>query len=342
MTGPSTPVGWGFLGAGQMSRVMAGVLGALEGLPVGDPDRARLVAVGARDAARARALRAGGTYAARGSYDEVLADPEVEVVYVALANNDHLTWTLAALKAGKHVLCEKPLGMSALEIDRMTRAADAADRLLVEASWYRWHPRVLLAQERLAAGIVGDVRHASAGFTFGGVPEGNYRNDPAKGGGALYDVGCYALSGLLWAIGKGLPVEVTARQDLGPTGVDLTTDAVLTWDDGTTAEMRAGITGGEGQWLVITGARGEIELRDAPYTSWIGKATELWVSDGRGTERLPVAAADPYLEMLRAVGSRVRGRDAWVLPLADSRDTAALVDACFASARDGSAAVRPS
>jgi len=324
----SEPVGWGFLGAGQMSRVMSGVLPAA--------DNARLVAVGARDEARAAAMRPELDYAAYGSYKAVLADPGVEVVYIALANDAHLPWTVAALEAGKHVLCEKPLGMSAGEVDRMAAVAQETGRLLVEASWYRWHPRVVLAQERLAAGAIGAVRHVSAGFTFGGVAADNYRNLPGKGGGALYDVGCYALSAMLWAVGRGLPAEVVARQDLAPTGVDLTTDAVLTWDDDTEGDMRAGITGGEGQWLVIRGERGEIELRDAPYTSWIGRATELWVSDGRGTERIPVPPADPYLQMLRAVTARIRGGDDWVLPPAESRDTAAVIDACFASARNGS------
>jgi len=330
--GRTEPVGWGFLGAGQMARVMSGVLPAAA--------NARLVAVGARDAARAAAMRPELDYTAYGSYEAVLADPDIEVVYIALANDAHLPWTVAALEAGKHVLCEKPLAMNAGEVDQMSAVAQETGRLLVEASWYRWHPRVVLAQEQLAAGAIGTVRHVSAGFTFGGVAADNYRNSPDKGGGALYDVGCYALSAMLWAVGRGLPAEVVARQDLAETGVDLTTDAVLTWDDDTEGDMRAGITGGEGQWLVIRGERGEIELRDAPYTSWIASPTELWVSDGRGTERIPVPPADPYLEMLQAVSARVRGGGDWVLPLAESRDTAAVIDACFASARAGSEPVR--
>jgi len=329
--GSGGPVGWGFLGAGQMSRVLSGVLPAAED--------ARLVAVGARDADRARALRPELDYTAYGSYAEVVADPRVEVVYIALANDAHLPWVLAALEAGKHVLCEKPLAMNAAEVEEMAEAARRADRLVVEASWYRWHPRVQLAQNRLAVGAIGAVRHVSAGFTFGGVPDENFRTMPERGGGALYDVGCYALSAMLWAVGRGLPAEVVARQELSATGVDLTTDAILTWDEDTTAEMRAGITGGEAQWLVVRGDAGELELRGAPFTSWFSP-TELWVSAGGSTERVPVEGSDPYLEMLRAVSSRVRGGEDWVLPLEDSRDTALVIDACFASARAGSLPVR--
>ena len=153
----------------------------------------------------------------------------------------------------------------------MAAAADASGALLVEASSYRWHPRVRRAQQRLPE--IGRVRHVAAGFTFDGSLEGNYRLDPTRGGGALYDVGCYAVSACLWAVGAGLPVEVSARSTYGPTGVDVTTDAILEWDNGAEAEVRAGIQGSTGQWLVITGDHGELELRDAPYTSWTDDVT---------------------------------------------------------------------
>ncbi|MCW2681390.1 MAG: hypothetical protein JWM62_2791, partial [Frankiales bacterium] len=261
-----------------------------------------------------------------------LADPEVDAVYISLTNDQHLPWTVRALEAGKHVLCEKPLALDAAEVDRMTAAARAADRLCVEASWYRWHPRVRLAQARLAD--IGTVQHVAAGFRFDGSLEGNYRLDPARGGGALYDVGCYAVSACLWAVGLGQPEDVVARSQLGPTGVDLDTRAVLRWPGGTEAEVHVGITGAEGQWLVITGEHGEVELRDEPYTSW-QKATEVWVSDGTGTERLPVPAADAYRVMVEEVSSAIRGGSGWVLPLEESRQTAAVLDAARASAAAG-------
>ena len=293
-----------------------------------------LHAVGARDVERARAL---GPVRAYGSYDEVLADDEVEAVYVALHNDAHLPWTLAALAAGKHVLCEKPLGLTAAEVDEM--AAAAGDRLVVEASWYRWHPRVRLAQARLAE--IGPVRHVAAGFTFAGDLAGNYRLEPRRGGGALYDVGCYAVSACLWAVGRGLPQDVVARSELGPTGVDLETRAVLAWD-GAEAEVHAGIAADRGQWLVITGERGELELRGpGTFTAWKDDATELWVSDGTSTERVPVPAVDAYALMVEEVSSAVRGGPGWVLPLAESRSTAAVLDAAFASAARGGAPAVP-
>ncbi len=188
----TAPVGWGFLGAGYIAR-------AALAPAVHSADGAALVAAGARDIARAAALGPRG--AAYGSYDEVLADPSVEAVYIALANDDHLPWAERALAAGKHVLCEKPLGLTAAEVRQMAATARAADRLLVEASWNRWHPRTRRAEALLRSGAIGAVRRVEAGFTFAGVAEDNYRLDPARGGGALYDVGCYATAAALWATG---------------------------------------------------------------------------------------------------------------------------------------------
>ncbi|MCW2779531.1 MAG: hypothetical protein JWN17_3256 [Frankiales bacterium] len=313
-----TPVRWGFLGAGMIAtNALAPAVHAAQD--------AVLQAAGARDVARAAAL---GPVTAYGSYDEVLADPDVDAVYVALANDAHLPWTLAALEAGKHVLCEKPLGLTAAEVDVMAEASARTGRTVVEASWYRWHPRVRLAQQRLAE--IGPVTHVTAGFTFAGQLEGNYRLEPGRGGGALYDVGCYAVSACLWAVGQGMPDAVAAQLELGPTGVDLDAKLVLDWDSGATAEVRAGISVDAGQWLVITGERGEVELRDAPYTSWKDDATELWVSDGTGTERVPVPATDAYRVMVEETSSVLSGGPGWVLSLEESRQTAAVLDAAFA------------
>ena len=305
---------WGFLGAGGIARnALAPAVHAAEG--------AVLQAAAARDPLRAKGL---GPVRVLPSYEAVVEAEDVDAVYVALANDQHLPWSLAALRAGKHVLCEKPLCLTAAEVDQL--AAAAGDRVCVEASWYRWHPRVRLAQRHLAD--IGPVRHVSAGFTFGDVPAGDYRLDPAMGGGALYDVGCYAVSACLWAVGEGAPTSVTADLRLGPTGVDLDSRLELGWASGATAEVRASVDDGEGQWLVITGAAGEIELRDQPYASWRA-ATELHVQ-GRP---IAVPAVDAYQVMVEEVSSVLSGGPGWVLPLAESRQTAEVIDRAFAAQR---------
>jgi predicted dehydrogenase len=284
--------------------------------------------VAARDPERARAL---APMTVHPSYQDLLDDPDVDAVYISLTNEAHLPWTLKAIEAGKHVLCEKPLCLTAQEVDQIADAA--GDLVVVEASWYRWHPRIRLAQQRLAE--IGPVRHVSASFRFDGSArfEGNYRLEPERGGGALYDVGHYAVSAALWAVGQGLPTDVAVKQHLAPSGVDLSTELVLDWR-GATAEVQVGFDANVGQWLIITGEHGEIELRKEPFTAWKSSATELLVSDGSGTERIAVPAENAYRVMVEEMSSVIAGGSGWVLPLSDSRQTAAALDLIRAAARD--------
>ena len=309
---------WGFLGAGFIAtQALAPAVHAATG--------ASLQAVAARSRDRAAAL---GPVTVYDDYSALLDDPDVDAVYISLTNEQHLPWATAAMQAGKAVLCEKPLALTALEVAALQQVSRETGQLLVEASWYRWHPRVQLAQARLAE--IGPVQHVSAGFTFAGQLAGNYRLEVARGGGALYDVGCYAVSACLWAVGRGLPDVVAAQAELGPTGVDLSTRLVLDWA-GATAEVQAGIDRDQGQWLVITGSSGELELRNQPYTAWKTDATELWVSDGAGTRQEPVAATDAYRLMVEQMSSVLSGGPGWVLPLEQSWQTAAVLDAGFRS-----------
>jgi predicted dehydrogenase len=331
--GPMTPLRWGFLGAGNISW---SALGPAVRAAAG----AELVAVAARDLGRAEDFAAEfGAARAYDSYEDVLADPDIDAVYIGLANDAHEPWATAALASGRHVLCEKPLGLSAAEVDIMAAAADLSGRRLVEASWYHWHPRIRQAQELIEAGAIGPVQHVSAGLSFPGVPAGNFRLQPGHGGGALYDVGCYALSAVLWAMAGDMPDEVAARSRHSDTGIDELTEAVLTWDDGRSAQVRVSMAEPFRQWLVITGDSGEIELPGRPYTEK-AEASELLVSDGRDTRRMQIPPANAYQIMVEEVSSAVRGGPGWLLPLERSRATAVLIDACLTSAAAGGTAVR--
>lgn len=299
---------------------------------------AELYAAAARDPVRAQALQpAGPVYA---SYDDLLADRDVNAVYIALHNSVHAELTIAALEAGKHVLCEKPIGLNLGEVDAVRDASRRCERLAVEALMYRWHPRVGLAEQVIADGRIGRVTHVAAGFTFGGVAADNYRLDPALGGGALYDVGCYAVSAAMWAFENTPAGDVAARLDGGPTGVDLGADLVIQFADGE-AEVHVGMNEPERQWLIITGDAGEIELSQPAYTAWLGSNAELLVSDGRGTERIPVPDTDAYRVMVEHVSAAISGDEAYVVPLEHSRAVAAVVDAAFASAQSDGEPVAP-
>ncbi len=310
------PVRWGFLGAGFVaSKGMAPAVHAAQG--------AVLQAVGARDAVRAAALEPVGSV---GSYAEICTRDDVDAVYVSLPNSDHLHWVQFALGAGKHVLCEKPLGMDAGEVAAMRTAAERSGLLLVEAAWNRWHPRTRRI-EALVAPITGP-RDVRAWFTFPGVPADNYRLDPARGGGALLDVGCYVVSAALAALSADAVDVAAVERHLGPTGVDLTTSAVVTHANGS-ARVTASFERPEAQGLTIAAPGLSVEFGGQAFTTWREPCVLRLVDDGGAHEEV-FPACDPYQLMIEAVSARIRGEDAWVLALETSAGVAATLDAIAA------------
>jgi D-xylose 1-dehydrogenase (NADP+, D-xylono-1,5-lactone-forming) len=266
------------------------------------------------------------------SYADLIDDDEVDAVYISLHNSAHLEWTLRALAAGKHVLCEKPLGCTAAEVETMAVAATAADRLLVEATWYRWHPRTKRALELLVE--LGPARVVHADFCFGNVPAGDFRLDPAMGGGALADVGCYAVSAAVAFLGATELAVTSATIELGPTDVDLSATAEVIGGSGR-ARVRCGIDEMEHQGITVECEGGSLQLVSAPFTSWHDPA-ELRVEHGQATSNPggpanrvvmeSFAQVDAYQLMVEAVSSRIRGGDDWVVPLGESLVVATTLD----------------
>ena len=213
-----------------------------------------MVAIGARDPSRAAALHAGRAVA---GYQEVLDDPEVEAVYVPLPNHLHREWCLRALAAGKHVLCEKPLALSAAEGVEIAERAAAVGRLAMEAAMYRFNPRVAA----VAASLRADPPPALwAGFGFPLAADPNYRWQPEMGGGALLDVGFYTISLARWTLGEPDWVEATARFARG-TGIDVTVSITLGFPGGALAFLFASFETPEIQDL----RAGAVRL-DRPFT----------------------------------------------------------------------------
>ena len=304
----SDSVRWGFAGAGGFATgVMAPIVHATAG--------STLQAVAARDAVRAEALAPAGRV--HTSYESLVADPEVDVVYIALSNDLHRPVAEMALRAGKHVLCEKPLGLDRAEIDEMFAVADANDRLLLEGFWYRWHPRQRAVEQLAREGSLGEVRSIDSGFCFDGesVFEGqmsrNFRHDPVRGGGAVYDVMCYPISFAVAALGDRTP-ESAAIDDLTLTdrGVHVHAAATLTWDDGTTASVTGGFTGPERRWGSVVGTDGSVVVAEpcfihAPEPT---DGTSLWVERGANSSVVRFDPADPRMDMITGVADVVAGR----------------------------------
>lgn len=252
----------------------------------------RLVAIGSRDAGRARELasRHGVGRVAPG-YEGVLEDPEVEAVYIPLHNSVHREWTLRAVAAGKHVLCEKPLGMNAGEAEEMGAAAQKAGVLLMEAFMYRFHPRPMAFVDGLR-----DAMFVQATFGFTLRDKANYRMRREFGGGALLDVGCYTVSVARWILGEPDRVLAVARRSNGADEVDMTVSALLHFPGGETAELWASFESPEEQELTVVTQGGRVRL-DRPFSSM---------------------EPDPYRLMVESFGGSVLEGQAAALPVADS------------------------
>jgi D-xylose 1-dehydrogenase (NADP+, D-xylono-1,5-lactone-forming) len=225
----------------------------------------RLVSIASRDVDRARAMASQHAISkiARG-YDDVLADPEVDAVYIPLVNSLHKEWTERSLAAGKHVLCEKPLGMNADEAAAMAGASRSAGRLLMEAFMYRFHPRMRAFVE----GLGGDEKplHVQASFGFPLSDASNYRMKAELGGGALLDVGCYTVSVARWLLGEPDTVLARARFDR-ETGVDMSVSALLHFGGGGTASLWCSFESAEEQGVTAISAKGTYAL-ERPFTAW--------------------------------------------------------------------------
>lgn len=317
-----TPTRWALLGAGWISRrAIAPAIHSAAG--------ASLDVVAARDRGRAAALTPRRL--ATDDYAAAVSDPDIDAVYVALSNDGHQPWAERALREGKAVLCEKPLGRDASEARAMREVAAQAGGILVEATWNLWHPRTARAAALLASDAIGQVAHVSGAFVFDGVAEGNYRLDPALGGGALLDVGCYPLTGAAWATG-GRDVRVTDVDTvIGPTGVDLTTRASLTL--GTVpVDVRASFIETAYESLTIEGEHGLVEFTGSDaYTSWL-RPSALRVLDRDGERVEHFAPVDPYRLMVENFSAAIRGDGGW---LPDPAWSLTVADAMDAIARAG-------
>ena len=326
----SAPVGWGILGAGRISTLAVGP--ALAASPL-----CHVAAIGARDVDRAAALGArladiGGvaTPTAYGSYEQVIADPDVEVVYIALPNDAHVPWAMEALRAGKHVLCEKPLGMDAAQVRAAFDLAEQAGALLVEAFWYRWHPRTQDAERLIADGAIGQIASVDSEFVFDGVPPGDYRMDAHQGGGALYDVGCYAVSAVGWATGWAPVDACRASMRVHEGGVDLATRGQLEVG-GAVATVRSAIDEAPSQRLEIAGTAGSVRFGSPVFSAWRSDATVLELTESGSRSVREYEPCDPYQRMVEAVAGKARGRDEWVVPRRDSEWIAEVTDALRAT-----------
>ena len=316
----SEAVRWGLLSTARIN------LAILNG--VRESNRADVVAVASRNERRARAYaREHGIDRAHGSYEALLDDDNVEVVYNSLPNSLHVEWSIRALEAGKHVLCEKPLDRSAEAVERAFDAADRNGCLLMEAFMYRHHPQTKKAAELVREGAIGELRQLRSHFSFTLSNEADVRLLPELDGGALMDLGCYCVS--MQRLFAGNPELVFGRQRTGASGVDLGFTGLLQFADDVFGEFHCGFDLPERSCLEVVGSNGALVVRDPVRCR--DPHVEL---DG---ERIEVEDVDRYFLQVDNFSAAVRGEAEPLLGRADALGQARLIEALYRSAATGTA-----
>ena len=320
--GTSDPVRWGILSTAHINRLVIP--------PARASDKVDLMAVASRDSARAHEYAQDwGIERSYGSYEELLADPDVEAVYISLPNALHCPWSIRALEAGKHVLCEKPLSPRAAEVEEAFAAAERADRLLMEAFMYRHNPQTRELKRLVDEGAIGDLRLVRAAFSFTMTDPENVRMLPDIEGGGLMDVGCYCVSGCRLLAGE--PERVYGEQVIGPTGVDVVFGATMRFAGGVMGQFDCGLALPERDELEAMGDEGSIFLDDP----WHARQPVLELRRDGDVERIELEPTDSYGLELDNLSDAIRGRAEPLLGRDDALGQARVIEALYRAAATG-------
>jgi xylose dehydrogenase (NAD/NADP) len=289
-----------------------------------------IVAVASRDRQRAEAYaRQHGIPRGYGSYEELLADPELEAVYVSLPNALHVEWARRALEAGKHVLCEKPLSRRSADVQQLFEVAERTDRLCMEAFMWRHNPQTKRLAELVAGGAVGELRLIRAAFSFPLTDTVNVRLSPELDGGALMDVGTYCVSAVRLLAGE--PQRVTAQQVVGPTGIDMRFVATLDFPGAILAYIDCGFDMPARSQLEVIGSEGSIVVSDP----WHCRAPGLSVRRGEELKHVEIEPENSYKLELENLSAAIRGGADPLIGRADAVGQARTIEALYRAADSG-------
>ncbi|MFC4456419.1 Gfo/Idh/MocA family oxidoreductase [Deinococcus sonorensis] len=309
---------WGFLGASQIGRTLAPAMRA-----AGETLRA----VAARDTERAAVYaHAEGFDRTEPDYQALVDAPDIDVVYVALTTDAHVPWSIRALEAGKHVLCEKPLAMNAQEVAQLLAVQQRTQRQVMEAFIHPFHPQFDYVRDVVTSGQLGDLRAASAVFLSTFAKDDDFRWSRAHGGGALFDLGCYAVSALLLLLDRPAVWADAQQTRLGE--VDVTTTGLLGLQGDVAATLTCSLKAAPFQQLSVTGSAARVVMA-RPFSS-INSPTTVTVGD----HLEHFAAVNPYERMVRHFAAAAQGEAPLALTLTHSLRQAQVLDALFRSAAD--------
>lgn len=315
---------WGLLSIARINRAVVP--------PIQSSHRSELSGVASRDLAKAQAYaHQWGIPRAYESYEAMLADPDINVVYNPLPNHLHAAWSIKCAEAGKHVLCEKPFALSVAEVDQVAAAAQANGVVIAEAFMYKHHPQTLKVLDLLAQRAIGDLIAIKGAFTFTLDRAGDVRWSPDWGGGSIWDVGCYPIS-FACLIAQAAPVEVFGWQQLGPSGVDVAFVGQLRFAGGLVAQIECGFSSPYRTWLEVVGTQGALYV-DKPFRPAGDVAISLNYEDR--VEIVKVRDHALYQGEIEDMECAVLDGQPPRIPLADSRIVVAAISVLLESARSG-------
>jgi predicted dehydrogenase len=322
---------WGILGAAKINDKVV--------VPMHNAPKCRVKGIASRSPEKAReAATRYGLTVAYDSYEALLADPEIDAVYIPLPNHIHMEWTIKAVEAGKHVLCEKPIGLDAQQVERLIAARDKSGRYIQEAFMVRTHPQWLKVRSLIDDGAIGELRAVTGGFTYDNTNPHNIRNQRELGGGGLLDIGCYPITTSRFVTGCE-PKRVVALVEQDPTfGVDRLGSVLMDFD-GVQASFFYSTQAHPYQRMQFHGTKGRIEV-EIPFNAPADRPARLLVSenssDGVASERwLEIPVCDQYGVAAATFAQAILSGSPQAIALEDARANMRVIDAVFRSARSG-------
>jgi len=318
---------WGIIGGAKIAREW--MVPAIQ-----ESGSAEVVAIASRDQARADVFaQNAGIPVAFGSYEELLADPGIDAVYISLPNHLHVPWSIRAIETGKHVLCEKPIGLDAGEARLLLDAAASSKNLLVmEAFMYRFHPQWERVRRLINDGELGEIKHVQASFTYHNTDPENVRNKPGMGGGGLMDIGCYCISAARFVFGEE-PHRVVGNLDWDPQfEIDRHASGMLDFGSGM-ATFHCSTQSNLSQMVKVIGDRGTVLVIN-PFFNRAEDPSRLIVHRQQSVEVIAIGHHNHYVLQVEAFSRAALAGESEPTPLKDAVANMKVIDAVFASSRE--------
>jgi predicted dehydrogenase len=271
---------------------------------------------------------------ARGSYEALLDDPEIDVIYNPLPNSLHAEWTIKALRAGKHVLCEKPMAVTVEEADAIIAASKETGKVVAEAFMYRHHLQTLKVKEMVDDGSLGKLQLIKSSFTFVLTHEGDVRLDKAMGGGSIWDLGCYPISYARTMIGAA-PLEVFGWQVTGPTGIDMSFIGQMRFANDVHAQFDCGFSSPYHEFMEIVGTEGTLNIPSPFKPERPDKKEKIYFTHGKKTDTIEIKGPELYIGEVEDMADAILLGKPPRISLDDSRVNTATILALLKSAQSG-------